>query len=83
MPLIFQLSSKLSPHAIEKLYFGHVDHGLNAGGSPDTLGRPFLFFLMEISSADARQVSRAMTQAKIFPVLDCLSRRYLPSPIER
>ena len=48
----------------KKLYFGHVDHGLNAGGSPDALGRPFLFFLMEIFSADARQVSKLITQAK-------------------
>jgi hypothetical protein len=37
------------------LYFGHVNHGLNAGGSPVDLGRPFLPVQARLDWAAAQQ----------------------------
>ena len=38
-----------------KLYFGHVNHGLNAGRSPDAVGRPFLAVQARLDWAAAQQ----------------------------
>jgi hypothetical protein len=43
------------------LYFGHVNHGLNAGGSPGDLGRPF--FAIQATDWTAAQQSHEYDSA--------------------